>query len=330
MLSDTPPSTSRVSTFWKTLPKPAKIISITAATVIVIGAIAVPVTANSVDQHNKQVVAEQVRADKAVAKQAAAELAAAQKDATTFNAGFEGFTVSLATAVNADAATEFDAARAKLAVAIKTGDIGDIAKAQKVVDKALSALVQTAKAQADAAISAAPIADQAAKDALLAAVSNLSQSTDVKAGLTEVKAATDALAAAQAAAQAAADAAAQQSGGSYSGGSSSGGSYSGGGNSSSGGGSASGGSTSSGGGSTSDGSSGGGSSSGGAIAAPAIDHTPRVTANGDYRGGCDGIDMYSQETSSGGGIIINVTYPYYYTTYSTSDGWGLTVYGCEE
>jgi hypothetical protein len=59
-----------------------------------------------------------------------------------------------------------------------------------------------------------------------------------------------------------------------------------------------------------------------------VDHTPHVVANGAYTPGCVGAEAYSQTTSSGGTIIINVGYPYKYSTFSTADGWGLTVYGC--
>ncbi|UAJ81779.1 hypothetical protein IT072_20765 (plasmid) [Leifsonia sp. ZF2019] len=72
-----------------------------------------------------------------------------------------------------------------------------------------------------------------------------------------------------------------------------------------------------------------GGNNGGGGPAP-VDHTPHVTANGDYRPGCDGFYMYSQSTNSGGGIIIDVDYSYTYTTYSTDDGWGLKVYDCDE
>ncbi|CAM5533544.1 hypothetical protein [Leifsonia shinshuensis] len=105
-------------------------------------------------------------------------------------------------------------------------------------------------------------------------------------------------------------------GGSRGGGSSGGGSTGGGGGGSTGGGG--------GGGSTG----GGGGGGGGGYTPPAVDHTPHVIANGAYTPGCNGVKMYSQTTSSGGEIVINVGYPYKYSTFSTDDGWGLTVYGC--
>ncbi|MFJ8896617.1 hypothetical protein ACIRCZ_18690 [Leifsonia sp. NPDC102414] len=87
-----------------------------------------------------------------------------------------------------------------------------------------------------------------------------------------------------------------------------------------------------GGGSTGGGSTGGGAPSAGGGGTPGggrvIDHTPRVVANGNYQRGCDGGKTYSQSTSSGGTIIINVPYPYTYSTFTTSDGWGLVVYAC--
>lgn len=65
--------------------------------------------------------------------------------------------------------------------------------------------------------------------------------------------------------------------------------------------------------------------------AAGCDHTPHVTANGNYTpNNCPhgGGLAYTQSTSSGGGIIINVPYSYRYTTFSTVDGWGLKVYDC--
>ena len=61
---------------------------------------------------------------------------------------------------------------------------------------------------------------------------------------------------------------------------------------------------------------------------PAIDHTPRVKANGDYVTSCDGSLIYSQSTSAGGTIVIDVNYAYTYTTFSTADGFGVKVYAC--
>ncbi|MFJ8896835.1 hypothetical protein ACIRCZ_19790 [Leifsonia sp. NPDC102414] len=72
---------------------------------------------------------------------------------------------------------------------------------------------------------------------------------------------------------------------------------------------------------------GGGGTGGGGGPAP-VDHTPHVTANGNYQPGCDGSLMYTQSTSSGGGIIIDVPYAYTYKTFPTDDGWGLNVYAC--
>ncbi|RDV44041.1 hypothetical protein ACR5MH_0605 (plasmid) [Streptomyces sp. L7] len=99
---------------------------------------------------------------------------------------------------------------------------------------------------------------------------------------------------------------------------------SGGGGSTGGGGSSGGGGGGGGGGS----SGGGGGGGGGGYTPPAVDHTPHVVANGAYSPGCDGAKAYSQTTSSGGTIVINVGYPYSYSTFSTDDGWGLTVYAC--
>lgn len=98
-----------------------------------------------------------------------------------------------------------------------------------------------------------------------------------------------------------------------------------------GGGSGGGGSTGGGGSSGGGGSTGGGGSSGGGgggYTPPPVDHTPHVNANGAYTPGCDGAFAYSQTTSSGGAISINVGYPYTYSTFSTDDGWGLSVYAC--
>ncbi len=102
----------------------------------------------------------------------------------------------------------------------------------------------------------------------------------------------------------------------------------GGGRGGSGGGGSTGGGGSSGGGGGGGSAGGGGSSGGGGYTPPPVDHTPHVVANGAYSPGCDGAKAYSHTTSSGGSIVINVGYPYSYSTFSTDDGWGLTVYAC--
>jgi len=109
----------------------------------------------------------------------------------------------------------------------------------------------------------------------------------------------------------------------------SGGSSGGGGGGGSNGGGGGGGGTGGGGGAGGTGGTGGtGGGGGGGYTPPPVDHTPHVVANGSYTPGCNGVQMYSQTTSSGGQIVINVGYPYKYSTFSTDDGWGVTVFGC--
>lgn len=194
------------------LPKWAKVGAIAAVAVIVVGAVTIPVAATAVDQHNRQLAHELAQKNAAAEKKAAAEAAEVLKDAKDvaagFNSGFDGFTISLASAVSADAAAAFEDARVKLADAIKNGGVDEVSGAMDAVADALDALVTSAKEQADALIEATPIADLASTDALIKAVANLKGSDDVKAAFTQLKAASDAVIASQAAGQAAADAAA--------------------------------------------------------------------------------------------------------------------------
>ncbi len=191
-----------------------------------------------------------------------------------------------------------------------------LAKQITAVEKVLDAVAASVPAVADTILTASAAADQTSKDALTAALTKLSAAAKngealtgpITAYVTTAKALQEANAAAAAAA-AAAEAARNgtQSGVTHKGASGTRGGGSG------------------------DGSVGfGGSNGGGGVATPpvVIDHTPHVTANGQYTPGCDGVYAYQQTTSSGGGIIINVGFAYTYTTFSTSDGWGLKVYGC--
>ena len=59
-----------------------------------------------------------------------------------------------------------------------------------------------------------------------------------------------------------------------------------------------------------------------------VDRTPRVTTNANYQPGCDGVFHYSQETTSGGGMIISLDQPYTWDSYSTVDGYGIKVSIC--
>lgn len=86
------------------------------------------------------------------------------------------------------------------------------------------------------------------------------------------------------------------------------------------------------------GGSGGGSGSGGSrqVTLPPppdftlIAHNPQVYANGDYVPGCVGVPASTRQAANHGYEIITLEYdsPYTYETFSTPDGWGLTVYDC--
>ena len=108
-----------------------------------------------------------------------------------------------------DAAAEFDAARVKLAFAIADGELEEVSAAVADVTEALEGLVASAEGQADALITASPLAG-ASRDALAQAVADLAIADDVVAALTRVKDASDAVVAAQKAGVAAAEAAAKQ------------------------------------------------------------------------------------------------------------------------
>lgn len=192
----------------------ARVATVVAGLVVVLGAVSIPVAAVALDEHNRQLALE-VEA-KEVAAEAAAEaaetaeaLAEAKEAAARFNAEFAGLTVSLAAAVHPDAATVFEAARVKLAFAIADGELEDLSGAVAAVTEAFDRLVASAEGQADALIGASPLAG-ASRDALAQAIADLANDYDVTAALARVKAASDAVVAAQQAAVSAAEAAAER------------------------------------------------------------------------------------------------------------------------
>ncbi len=97
----------------------------------------------------------------------------------------------------------------KLAFAIADGELEEVSAAVTAVTEALDGLVASAEAQAEALISASPLAG-ASRDSLAQTVADLATADDVAAALARVKAASDVVVAAQKAALAAADAAAKQ------------------------------------------------------------------------------------------------------------------------
>lgn len=198
---------------FRAFPTWARVAAVGAGAVIVVGAVSIPVAAVAVAEHNRQLSVEIAAKEAASEQQAAAEAAEALSDAkdtaARFNAGFDGLTISLAAAVLPDAATAFEAARVKLAFAIADGDLEEVSAAVTAVSEALEGLIASAEAQAEALISASPLAG-ASRDSLAEAVADLRTADDVEAALARVKTASDAVVAAQSAGTAAADAAAKQ------------------------------------------------------------------------------------------------------------------------
>lgn len=191
----------------------ARVAAVVAGLVVVLGAVSIPVAAVAVDERNRQlaleVEAKEAAAEKKAAAEAAEALAEAKESAARYNAEFAGLTVSLAAAVHPDAAAAFEAARVKLAFAIADGELEEVSAAVTAVAEALDRLVASAEGQADALIGASPLAG-ASRDALAQAIADLATDDDVTAALARVKAASDAVAAAQQAGLAAAEAAAKQ------------------------------------------------------------------------------------------------------------------------
>lgn len=314
------------------------IILIAAAAVIVLAAAGIAGSAYASQQ-------EAVAAHQAQVKQelqhATTALAGAHKQAAAFEGQLAELVAGKDPSAPADKLAAVAAADKKLAAVLdqtagtyktraavtKAGE--QLQNAVNLAGTALDELGAVIATNTTAAIAADPLADPASVNAVKAASGAVSNTIAVRAesalaGKTTVQKALAALTAAIAAmntsqAAAAAAAAQQQAQAPATGtGTPSHGSTSRGG---SGGGSTSGGGASGGGG----GSTGGG---GGGGTAPVVDHTPHVTANGAYTPGCNSVYKYQQTTSSGGGIVINVAYPYTYQTFSTDDGWGLKVYAC--
>jgi hypothetical protein len=206
-------STVQVVSRFMAFPTWARVAAVTAGLVIVLGAVSIPVAAVAVDERNRQlsleIAAKEAAAERRTAAEAAEALAEAKDAAARFNAGFAGLTVSLAAAVHPDAAAAFEAARVELAFAIADGELEEVSAAVADVTEALEGLVASAEGQADALISASPLAG-AARDALAQAVADLATADDVVAALTRVKAASDAVVAAQMAGLEAAEAVAKQ------------------------------------------------------------------------------------------------------------------------
>jgi hypothetical protein len=192
-------STVQVVNRFMALPKWARVAAITAGLIIVVGAVSIPVAAVAVDERNRQLaleVAAKEGAEKKAAAEAAEALAEAKDAAAGYDAEFAGFTVSLAAAVHPDAAAAFEAARMKLAFAIADGGLEEVSAAVAAVTEALDRLVTSAEGQADVLIGASPLAG-ASRDALAQAIADLATDDDVTAALARVKAASDAVIAAQ-------------------------------------------------------------------------------------------------------------------------------------
>jgi hypothetical protein len=188
----------------------ARVATVVAGLIVVLGAVSIPVAALAADEHNRQLAVElEAAAETKAAAEAAEALAEAKGEAATLNAEFAGLTISLAAAVRPDAAATFEAARVKLAFAIADGALEEVSAAVAAVTEALDGLVASARAQADALIGASPLAG-ASRDELAQAVADLATADDVTATLARVKAASDAVVAAQHAGLAAAEAAARQ------------------------------------------------------------------------------------------------------------------------
>ncbi|GAA1767009.1 hypothetical protein [Agromyces humatus] len=190
----------------------ARVAAVAAGAVIVVGAVSIPVAAVAVDEHNRQVsleiAAKEAVAEQKAAAEAAEALAKAKDAAARLNAGFDGLTTSLAAAVSPDAAAAFEGTRVKLAFAIADGELEEVSAAVAGVTDALEGLAASAEAQAEALITASPLAG-ASREALAKAVAELATADDVAAVLAKVKTAADAVVAAQKAGQAAVDAAAK-------------------------------------------------------------------------------------------------------------------------
>jgi hypothetical protein len=206
-------STVKIVSRFLALPRWVRFTTATAAAVLVLGGVSIPVAAVAVDEHNRQmsleIAANEAAAEQKAAAEAATALTEAKDAAARFNAGFDGLTISLAAAVHPDAATAFEAARVKLAFAIADGELEQVAAAVSAVTEALDDLVASAEAQAAALVSASPLAG-ASRESLGLAVADLKTADDVVTALARVKTATDAVVAAQQAGKAAADAAAKQ------------------------------------------------------------------------------------------------------------------------
>ena len=174
---------------------------------------------------------------------------------------------------------------------------------------------------ASAALALYPRADQPAKDAVTAAVAAARVAADARASVDaellayadRVQAAhasqdaADAAAAAAAAQAAAAQVAAARAAGAESTGSSNSGSGS---------------------------SSGGGGQTGWPNPAPPPvfrNHVPKVTPEGAYTPGCSGTATETLQSGEHGMLLITLdfAYPYAYSTFTTADGWGLTVIECD-
>lgn len=193
-------STAQLVSRFTALPTWARVAAGTVGLVVVLGAVSIPVAAVAIDKRDRQLSLEVAAKEAATEKSIAAEALAEAKDAASrFNAGFDGLTVSLAAAVHPDAAAAFEAARVKLAFAIAEGDLEEVSAAVAAVTEALDGLVASAGSQADALIGASPLAG-ASRDALALAVADLATADDVTAALARVKAASDAVVAAQQAA----------------------------------------------------------------------------------------------------------------------------------
>lgn len=206
-------SAARVVRRFMTLPTWARMAAVTVAVLVVLGAVSIPVAAVAIDERNRQqsleAAAKEAAAEERAAAEAAEEALTEAKDAAArLNAGFDGLAVSLAAAVHPDAAAAFEAARVALAFAIADGDLATVAAAVAAVTDALDGLVASAGSHADALIAASPLAG-ASRDALAQAIADLATADDLTAAFARVKAASDAVVAAQSAG-AAAEAAARQ------------------------------------------------------------------------------------------------------------------------
>ncbi|GGI44280.1 chemotaxis protein histidine kinase CheA [Agromyces flavus] len=195
------------------LPVWTRVAAVAGAAVIVLGGVSIPVAAVAAGERDRQLALEIAVQEAAAARDAAAKaaeaLAEAKDDAARLNAEYAGLTVSLGAAVHPDTAAAFEAARVKLAFAISDGELEELSAAVAEVTEAFTQLAASADGQAEALISASPLAG-ASRDALTQAVAELATADDVAAALALVKNASDAVVAAQKAGVAAAKAAAKQ------------------------------------------------------------------------------------------------------------------------